>query len=133
MFQKLINWITNWWNDQPQENNIPSDLSEALDWLEEHVPEDEQRDIANGDLSASRGHFRIGRWMRNNWGLWQKNSELYDYFVDLGIRHPDDMTGIILDAFDARLRGENFSLKSRVEHYRSHWEKQGADPDTICT
>jgi hypothetical protein len=40
----------------------------------------------------------LGRWMRNNWGLWRK-SLLSQYFKDIGISDPDEMSSEILKAF----------------------------------
>ena len=38
-------------------------------------------------------------WIRNNWGLWAGEGELYSWFKNNGINHPDDMSGIIIRSF----------------------------------
>ena len=43
-------------------------------------------------------HFQLGMSLRNRWGLW-KGSRLKDYFEGLGLRHPDDMSGLIFRAY----------------------------------
>lgn len=126
MLEKLKNWIHSFFEDE-EEQDIPENLGQAVRWLKENVPEDEQEDIANRDLNAKVGHFGIGRWMRNNWGLWSRDSELYKYFERMGVDHPDDMTGIILDAFQADLRDEKFDLQAEVEEYIRYWEKMNSN------
>lgn len=44
-------------------------------------------------------HHGLGTWMRNNWGLWSGNSHLYDYYIEIGITHPDNMSGHILETY----------------------------------
>ena len=48
--------------------------------------------------SMSMYHFGLGRWLRNNWGLW-RGSRLERYFYQRGVYHPDNMSGAILDYY----------------------------------
>ena len=50
-------------------------------------------------------HFGLGMGIRNTWGLWG-DSRLAKYFKKHGIKHPDNMSGIILDAYVNHLKGK---------------------------
>lgn len=130
MLQKLKNWISSFFEEQKKED-IPENLDQAVRWLKENMPESQQKVISNGNLEIAAFHHSLGRWMRNNWGLWTKDSKLYTYFERMGIRHADDMSGIILEAFQSGLRNEFFDLKEEVNSRREYWKDQGVNPDKI--
>jgi hypothetical protein len=67
-------------------------------------------------------HFGLGMWIRNNWGLWG-GSRLSQYFNRLGIHHPDDMSGIILDSYWRKIHGKPIDLDGQVRCHRDFWEK----------
>jgi hypothetical protein len=67
-------------------------------------------------------HFGLGMWMRNNWGLWS-GSRLSEYFNNLEIYHPDDMSGIILTSYYRFLIGEEVQLNDQVKYYKDYWKK----------
>lgn len=69
-------------------------------------------------------HFSLGMWLRNNWGLWG-GSRLSDFFYSIGIYHPDDMSGIILDSYWRYLNSQDIKLEDQVKHYQEFWSKQG--------
>lgn len=52
----------------------------------------------------------LGMWMRNNWRLWA-GSRLQKYFLVRGIRHPDDMSGVILEYYYDWLKGQKEAWK----------------------
>ena len=43
-------------------------------------------------------HDSLGRWIRNEWGLWT-GSELKDELMGKGFNHPDDMSNYIIEEF----------------------------------
>ena len=47
-------------------------------------------------------HHSLGMYLRNEYGLWSGDSELYRYLYDLGLRHPDDMSSVILESTGAK-------------------------------
>lgn len=55
-------------------------------------------------------HHGLGTWLRNNWGLWG-GSRLQLYLIEKGIRHPDEMSAIILKFYYDWLNGENEDWK----------------------
>jgi len=58
-------------------------------------------------------HFGLGMYVRNEYGLW-KGSPLQDFFLAKGVRHPDDMSAVLLDAYRLYLRGEPVRLDSII-------------------
>lgn len=75
-------------------------------------------------------HFGFGIGLRNNWGLWG-NSELAQYFFDIGIFHPDDMSGIILTSYYRKLNNQPVELQEQVDYYQKYWTDMGENVDSI--
>ena len=75
---------------------VPKTVGEALFTLEK-ILSDEDREylLKNGAVSM---HDSLGRWIRNEWGLWT-GSELKDELMDKGFEHPDDMSNYIIEEF----------------------------------
>jgi hypothetical protein len=71
---------------------------------------------------TANAHFGFGMWMRNNWKLWG-GSRLSKYFTDLGIFHPDDMSGIILTSYHRHLKGKEIKLEEQIKSYKDFWER----------
>lgn len=72
-------------------------------------------------------HFTTGMQVRNEWGLWKLGSELNKEFNAIGIYHPDDMSGIILETAYRILNGKPVDLKGQIESYQDHWRRMGCD------
>jgi len=66
------------------------------------------------DVSTSRLHRGFGMWIRNNWGLW-RDSKLKHYFLDKGVGHPDDMSGIILTSYHRYLNIKPIDLDGQIK------------------
>lgn len=76
-------------------------------------------------------HHSYGSWMRNNWGLWKKESQFTLYFNTIGIFHADDMSSIIIQVIYRHLHNQSINLNKLVKEYRDYWEKEGFDPDKV--
>jgi len=76
---------------------IPKNLEECFIELNKILKPKDIATIKNLENSdkLSLYHLGLGMWLRNNWGLWG-GSRLQHYFFDKGIKHPDNMSGIIL-------------------------------------
>ncbi len=59
-------------------------------------------------------HHGLGRYLRNNWGLWGR-SKLAENLSQMGVFHPDDMSGIILDSYQRKLKGEAIKLEEQIK------------------
>jgi thymidylate synthase (FAD) len=112
---------------------VPADFDAALDALD--------RCLSAEDKAALRArgyvpfHATIGRWIRNAWGLWSTpGGPLKEHLASLGLTHPDDMSGVVLAAYVARLRGTGFDLPAAVARYRRFWEapRSGHDPELMA-
>jgi hypothetical protein len=105
------------------EKYIPTDLNDAISffeckWSKESLNEFK---IKEEQKATSELHFGTGRSLRNNWKLWAGTSELSKFFRDLGINHPDDMSGIILTSLHRKLNGIEIDLDKQVKYYKDYW------------
>ena len=92
-------WMYN--KEEPEKGSevpVPKTLDEAISTLEK-ILSDEDREylLKNGAISM---HDSLGRWIRNEWGLWT-GSELKDELMSMnkGLNHPDDMSNYIIEEF----------------------------------
>ena len=76
------------------------------------------------EIAVSELHFGTGRAIRNDWGLWNNKSRLSQFFIQLGIFHPNDISSIMLTSWLRQLNGKKIELKNQIEHYKVYWEKQ---------
>ena len=67
-------------------------------------------------------HHSLGMYLRNEYGLWSGDSELYRYLYDLGLRHPDDMSSVILESFWCKRHNVQFDIKAKVQFYEEYWQ-----------
>ena len=82
---------------------IPQSVEEAVERLDSLlVPEDKQYILENGPVSV---HFTLGRYIRNEWGLWSDdNSPLVVELKQKGYQHPDEMSNHILEKYVEHLK-----------------------------
>ena len=83
-------------SEKGSEIPIPKTVDEAVKTLAKIVSK-EDRDylLENGAISM---HDSMGRWIRNEWGLWT-DSELKNELKKKGFEHPDDMSNYIIEEF----------------------------------
>lgn len=87
---------------------IPVDLKDCFVRLDTLLSAEDReliRNLENREETIIL-HHGLGMWLRNNWGLWN-GSRLQKYFTDRGIRHPDDMSGLILGYYYDWLNGNH--------------------------
>ncbi len=58
----------------------------------------------------------LGTQMRNDWKLW-RGSELSEYFNNLGVGNPEDMTYMILISFHRQLSGKDIDFQGQLDLY----------------
>lgn len=75
-------------------------------------------------------HHGLGRWIRNEWGLWG-GGPLQDEFKSLGIGHADDMSSIIIQLVYRRYKKLDEDVNGLVKYYREYWIGQGVNPLTL--
>ena len=83
-------------SERGSEIPVPKTIDEAVKTLARIVSK-EDRDylLENGAISM---HHSLGRWIRNEWGLWA-GSELKNELKRKGFEHPDDMSNYIIEEF----------------------------------
>jgi len=83
-------------SEKGSEVPVPKTVDEAVKTLAKIVSK-EDRDylLKNGAISM---HHSMGRWIRNEWGLWT-GSELKNELKKKGFEHPDDMSNYIIEEF----------------------------------
>lgn len=106
---------------------IPVDLAGAIARLDALLsPEDIEVLRSGSEEDMALYHHGLGTSLRNSWGLWG-GSPLARWFNDRGIRHPDDMSAIILTSYWRHLNGRPIELESQIRYYQRYWQDH-ADP-----
>ena len=82
---------------------IPTTLDEALLALDKLLSQEDRDRFLRGeetpDELVSIVHHSLGRYLRNEWGLW-RDSVLAQHMRDVhNTPHPDDMTHVIIVAY----------------------------------
>ena len=108
--------------EEKKETYIPTDLDDCYRELDKNLRADDIEKIRKGEIQAIDMHFGLGMGLRNGWGLWG-GSRLAKYFNAMGIFHPDDMSGIILESYVRQLRKEPIRLDEQVAYYKKYWEE----------
>lgn len=102
---------------------IPTDLEDCFKELKKMLPADLVEKMKSApEKKMIKYHFGLGRWMRNNWGLWSQ-SRLREYFKKLGLAHPDDMSSVILKSFWRHLNKKPLKVGEQVKYYQEYWKK----------
>jgi hypothetical protein len=109
------------------ETYIPKDLDDCFKTLIKlFTPENLERVKNNPVENMNCYHHGTGRWLRNEWGLWE-DSRLAKWFNEKGIHHADDMSGIIFTSFWRELNSEPIKLDEQIQYYQDFWEAQNGD------
>lgn len=95
---------------------IPNNLCEVVQELDKSLSQDDKEYLLeHGALSV---HNSLGRWIRNNWGLWdEEDNKLKAKLKKLGFEHPDDMSNYIIKVYIEYLKNER--LLWRRKNYLS--------------
>ncbi len=105
-------------------SRMPADIDDAHVILEQGLAPETLAmiDAMESEDDMIKFHFGLGTGIRNCWGLWS-GSEFQKYLVELGFRHPDDMSGTILDTFWRKRHGKTFDIQDYVAHYAAYWKE----------
>ncbi|SYZ74492.1 hypothetical protein TRIP_C90120 [Candidatus Zixiibacteriota bacterium] len=109
---------------------IPVDLSDCLTQLDKTLSQEVHDTLMAWDEEDLwKAHFRLGMWIRNNWGLWGR-SRLSNWFNAQGIKHPDDMSNIILTSYWRYLHDKPIGLDDQINRFEVYY-KDCSYPDTL--
>lgn len=103
----------------------PKNLQECLNILISSYERGGWEEFKNNSEDKAIGmcHHTTGRALRNDWKLWDENSDLHKWFKKAGIWHADDMSGIILRSFHRKINGKKIDLEDQIKYYKDFWEK----------
>ena len=110
----------------------PNDFQEALVYMDSMMTEglkDWVRCLPDGEFGL-QVHHGFGTQIRNKWELWG-NSKLAQNMYLMGVFHPDDMSSIILDSYQLKLKGEYIRLEEQLKYYQDHWRRHGVKVDSL--
>lgn len=108
-------------------NNIPNNLFECFECLNKILEEAEDSDWfvnATEEEAISQSHHALGSEIRNEWGLWDPDSKLSKYFINLGLKHADDMSSVILTSYHRHINKKELDLDTQVKEFIEFWNKQ---------
>lgn len=107
----------------------PTTLNQCFEFLDVMLGNEDKLFIEQSSENEfiGRVHHTLGRKIRNEWGLWNSNSLLYKYFRGMGIKHPDDMSGIILASYYRHKHNIAIDLNKQIKKYLEYW----ADKDEV--
>lgn len=111
----------------------PENLEECFAALDEVSSDSDRRYFKSqkkGDASACF-HHTLGRSLRNGWNLWDESAPLHKYFLNSGIFHADDMSGIIIDSYHRYLNGKDIDLDGQIKFYKDFWAASGSERQTL--
>jgi hypothetical protein len=86
------------------------------------------KELLHDDLILE--HMGLGLYLRNEWLHGQRNKPLLNYFYRLGINHPDEMSGLILDSYWHYLNKLPYDVKNEVNKIISYYKEGQAIEDS---
>jgi hypothetical protein len=106
--------------------NIPKNLTESFDVLDEifSTSKDDQDWIntSKEEEVVTRLHSGLGREIRNAWGFWTKDTELYTVLKNMGLWHADDMYSVVMTSYYRKLHGTELDLKGQIQQHINYWK-----------
>jgi len=102
--------------------NIPANLQECFAQLDKMLSDKEKREFKSckdQDELIIKYHLGLGMKLRNSWGLWS-SSKLGDYFREMGLCHPDDMSSVILKSYWCMLNEKPYDIEKDVSYYQQY-------------
>lgn len=110
---------------------VPETLAECFVSLTQLLNDGEQdRIMMSKEEDLCKYHHGLGRFIRNEWGLWTAGP-LKEHFKNLGFIHPDDISSTIIEAYRAHLRKEVFDITTKIKSYKEYWDK--VDDEQRCS
>lgn len=107
-----------------EEEPIPTTVEEAMGALDTILTEGGQWhrvEKISEETFLTDHHHDLGRWIRNEWGLWS-GGPLKTWFETRGIHHADDMSGIIFTNYYRQRHNEPIKLEEQIAEYIQYWK-----------
>ena len=101
---------------------VPATVDECMKALTEVLTLDEQAElIKSSQKEFIVYHHGLGRWIRNNWGLWT-NGPLFQHMKSLGFRHPDDMSQSLIEEWWRRMNIIPSKMDQDIKDSNEYWD-----------
>ena len=102
----------------------PKNLTECIQMLD-HILKKEDKEKAKTLTEEEffmESHFSLGMGIRNEW-IRSGNPELMKFFLDEGVKHPDDMSAMILTSYYRHLLGKEIDFEGQISAHKKQSEK----------
>ena len=97
---------------------------EAIECLNESLPQDDHDLVVSTPFEdLSRFHHGWGTGIRNGYGLWIGTTPISQHMRDIGLQHPDDMSGVLINSYWLHFNGCDLRLDDQVAFYRAWWSE----------
>ena len=102
----------------------PKNLTECIQMLDKNLKKEDKEYIKTltEDEFFMESHFTIGMGIRNEW-IRSGNPELVKFFLDQGVKHPDDMSAMILTSYYRHLLGKEIDFEGQISAHKKQSEK----------
>jgi hypothetical protein len=112
--------------------NIPFGLRNTIKQIDRNLNDTIKYDfkIAPENVATTKHHFGLGLNIRNGKNLW-KGGILKTFFRLNGIKHPDDMSDIILTTYHRKLNNKPIEFKKQKKYYKEYWKIAKIGKDTL--
>ena len=107
--------------EDPERVYIPTDLEDCFRELERMLlPEEVVRFAAMNEadidwLAIHSLDVPLAFWIEDNWGLWDRDSRLAEWFMGQGLGNPDDMSYLIVASFWRHLNDKPTRFREQIE------------------
>ena len=97
----------------------PKNLTECIQMLDKNLKKQDKEYIKTltEDEFFMESHFTLGMGIRNEW-LRSGNPELVKFFLDQGVKHPDDMSAMILTSYYRHLLGKEIDFEGQISAHK---------------
>ena len=97
----------------------PKNLTECIQMLDKNLKKEDKEYIKTltEEEFFMESHFTIGMGIRNEW-IRSGNPELVKFFLDQGVKHPDDMSAMILTSYYRHLLGKEIDFEGQISAHK---------------
>lgn len=93
---------TNIIDDIKYKIDIPKNIEEVFNFFDKELTEADKKMLLKH--KAIEFHHTLGRWIRNNFELWNTQSELNAWLIDKNFTLPDDMSNYLIEEYQKHLK-----------------------------
>jgi hypothetical protein len=116
----------------PARCEVPRTLAEAHDALGRVLALELVRTLAaKSEAEVIADDVHLGLWVREFWGLWNGGA-LHDHLAGLGLRHPDEMSELVLVTWWRHLHDQPLRVDDEVARLQGLRRGGVWRPDPLC-